>query len=134
MFRELVEKLIENNALGSPVRLSIMLYLLPRGRVLFKDLLEILKITPGNLDSHLKRLEKEEYVKLRKVIADRPRTAVEITEKGAEEVGRYLKALRNLVDGVEVSVANICTENVGIGDSGVDTEIEIKSRKDAEDL
>jgi DNA-binding MarR family transcriptional regulator len=97
MFREL----IENHALGSPVRLSIMLYLLPRGRVLFRDLLEILEVTPGNLDSHLKRLEKERYVKLKKVIVDRPRTAVEITEKGAREVGGYLKALKNLVGEVE---------------------------------
>ncbi len=85
-----------------------MLYLLPRGRVLFKDLLKILEITPGNLDSHLKRLEKEGYVKLRKVITDRPRTAVEITDKGAEEVGRYLRSFKNLINEVEAeSEANI---------------------------
>jgi DNA-binding MarR family transcriptional regulator len=94
MFREL----IENHALGNAIRLSIMLYLLPRGRVLFKELLEILEITPGNLDSHLKRLERENYVKLRKIIADRPRTTVEITEKGAEEVGRYLQTLKRVVE------------------------------------
>ena len=94
----MLRELIKNHALGNAVRLSIMLYLLPRGRVLFKELQEVLEITPGNLDSHLRRLEKEEYVKLKKVIADRPRTAVEITEKGAEEVGRYIKTLKNLVE------------------------------------
>ncbi len=99
MFREL----IENHALGNSVRLSIILYLLPRGKVLFKELAEILEITPGNLDSHLKRLEKEGYVRIKKVIADRPRTVVEITEKGAEETGRYIRILKTLVEKIEFS-------------------------------
>ena len=94
MFREL----IENHALGNPVRLSIMLYLLPREKVLFRELMTILEITPGNLDSHLKKLEKEGYVVIKKIIADRQRTVIEITEKGAEEVGSYLRALKKLIE------------------------------------
>ncbi len=100
MFREL----IENHALGNSVRLSIMLYILPRGKVLFKELVELLEITPGNLDSHLKRLEKEGYITVKKVIADRPRTAIEITEKGAEETGRYIRALKTLVEKIESNI------------------------------
>ena len=97
MFREL----IQNHALGNPVRLSIMLYLLPRERVLFRELVEILEITSGNLDSHLKRLEKERYITTRKVIADRPRTVIEITDRGVEEVGRYLKLMKKLIENAE---------------------------------
>jgi len=98
----MLRELVKNHVLGNAIRLSIMIYLLPRGRVLFKDLQEILGVTPGNLDSHLRRLESEGYVKTRKLIADRPRTVVEITEKGAEEVGKYLRSLKNVVEGLVI--------------------------------
>ncbi|NJE54428.1 transcriptional regulator [Thermococcus sp. 21S9] len=93
-------ELTKNHVLGNPIRLGIMLYLLPRRRVLFKELLEILEVTPGNLDSHLRALEKAGYVELYKVFADRPRTAVKLTEKGAEETGKYLKALKEVLSSV----------------------------------
>ncbi|AFL95207.1 transcription regulator, ArsR family 6 [Thermococcus cleftensis] len=94
---EALRELSRNHVLGNPIRLGIMLYLLPRGRVLFRELLDVLDVTPGNLDSHLKALEKAGYVELYKVFADRPRTAVRITEKGAEETGEYLRALREVL-------------------------------------
>ena len=47
-------------------------------------------MTPRNLDSHLKPLEKVGDVKLKKVLSDRSRTAVEIAQKGAQETGKYL--------------------------------------------
>ncbi|WP_297476702.1 transcriptional regulator [Thermococcus sp.] len=92
-----LRELAKNHVLGNPTRLAIMLYLLPRDRVLFKELLSVLDLTPGNLDSHLKALEKAGYVELYKVFADRPRTAVRITEKGAEETGKYFRALKNVL-------------------------------------
>lgn len=95
-----LKELTNNHVLGNPIRLAIMLYLLPRTRVLFKDLLGVLELTPGNLDSHLRVLEKAGYVKLTKVFTNRPRTAVEITEKGAQKTGEYLKLLRELLNGV----------------------------------
>ena len=97
---ESLRELTKNHVLGNPVRLGIMLYLLPRRRVLFKELLDVLEVTPGNLDSHLRALEKAGYVELYKVFADRPRTAVKLTEKGAEETGRYLRALKEVLNGL----------------------------------
>ena len=94
---EPLRELTKNNTLGNPIRLGIMLYLLPRGRALFKELLDVLEVTPGNLDSHLKTLERAGYVKIYKVFADRPRTAVRITGKGVEETGKYLRALKNVL-------------------------------------
>ena len=94
---EPLRELTKNHVLGNPIRLAIMLYLLPRGRALFKELLDVLEVTPGNLDSHLRTLEKAGYVKIYKVFADRPRTAVRITGKGAEETGKYLRALKNVL-------------------------------------
>ncbi|WP_099209498.1 transcriptional regulator [Thermococcus henrietii] len=95
---ESLRELTKNHVLGNPVRLGIMLYLLPREKALFKELLEVLEITPGNLDSHLRALEKAGYVRLYKVFADRPRTAVRITERGAVETGRYLRTLKEVLN------------------------------------
>jgi len=95
-----LRELVKNHILGNPTRLAVMIYLLPRGRVLFKELLAVLDLTPGNLDSHLKTLEKAGYVKIYKVFADRPRTAVKITEKGAVEAGRYLRSLKEALSDV----------------------------------
>ncbi|GAB6100838.1 transcriptional regulator [Thermococcus atlanticus] len=94
---EKLRELTKNSVLGNPTRLGIMLYLLPREKALFRDILGVLEITPGNLDSHLKALERAGYVRIYKVFADRPRTAVRITEKGAEETGRYLRMLRSIL-------------------------------------
>ncbi|NJE08434.1 ArsR family transcriptional regulator [Thermococcus sp. M39] len=94
----MLRELVKNHVLGNPIRLGIMLYLLPRGKVLFKELQKVLDVTPGNLDSHLKTLEKAGYVKLTKVFADRPRTAIEITNRGAEETGKYLRMLKDLLN------------------------------------
>lgn len=68
---EPLRELTKNHVLGNPIRLGIMLFLLPREKVLFRDLLEVLEVTPGNLDSHLKALEKASYVEIYKVIAYR---------------------------------------------------------------
>ena len=95
-----LRELVENHVLGNPVRLAIVLYLLPRERALFKDLQVVLKLTPGNLDSHLRALERAGYVEVYKVFADRPRTAVRITEKGAVEARNYMRVLKEALSAV----------------------------------
>lgn len=97
---EAIRELVRNHVLGNPMRLAIMLYLLPRGQVLFRDLLKVLEVTPGNLDSHLRALERTGYVEVYKVIVDRPRTAVRITEKGVEETRRFLRMLKTVLNGL----------------------------------
>jgi len=94
---EAFRELAKNHVLGNPIRLGIMLYLLPRSKVLFRDFLKLLDLTPGNLDSHLRTLQKAGYVEIKKVIADRPRTMIVLTEKGAYETRAYMKKLRELV-------------------------------------
>ncbi|ASJ06236.1 transcriptional regulator [Thermococcus pacificus] len=97
---EAIRELTKNHTLGNPARLAIMLYLLPRERALFRDILEVLELTPGNLDSHLKALEKAGYIKVYKIIADRPRTAVKVTEKGAMETAKYMRALKEALSAI----------------------------------
>ncbi|ASJ16572.1 transcriptional regulator [Thermococcus chitonophagus] len=94
---EELKKLVKNHALGNPVRLGVMVFLIPRRKALFKDLLKVLEVTPGNLDFHLKILEKEGYVKIYKVFADRPRTIVEATDEGVAKTKEFLRTLMVLV-------------------------------------
>ena len=94
-------KKLKGHPLNNPIRLGIMVYLLSRARASFKSLQELLEVTPGNIDSHLRALEKEGYVKLKKAIMDRPRTIVEVTAKGVEETRRYLAELKSLLDDIE---------------------------------
>ncbi len=83
--RELV-KLLRTNAFKAPARLAILLYLLVKEEAFFTDLVEALDLTPGNLWSHLKRLEREGYVVIRHAITDRPRVVVRLTDKGYNEI------------------------------------------------
>ncbi len=92
MIKELTKSVLRN-----PIRLGIMIYLLTREKALFKEIQNVLELTPGNLDSHLKILEKEGLIKLKKVIADRPRTLIVLTDKGIKETKRYLKLLEDLI-------------------------------------
>ena len=94
---EPLQEIAKNNVLGNPIRLAIMLYLLPRERALFINIQNALQITPGNLDSHLRTLKKEGYVKIKKVIADRPRTMIVMTDRGAQETKEYLKKLKDAI-------------------------------------
>jgi len=96
-YMEELKELVKNHVLGNPIRLGIMIYILPRNKALFKELLEVLDVTPGNLDSHLKTLSRAGYVEIGKVFADRPRTIIKITDKGAKETGEYLRKLKNLL-------------------------------------
>jgi DNA-binding MarR family transcriptional regulator len=95
------KEVARHKVLGNPIRLGIMLYLLPREKALFANLQNVLGITPGNLDSQLRTLEREGYVRIGKIIADRPRTVVKITDKGAAETRKYLKALREFLNSYE---------------------------------
>ncbi len=94
---EEIKELARKHVLGNPVRLGIMLYLLPRGHALFQDLKSLLEISPGKLDGHLRALQDEGYVVVKKVLKDRPRTAVFLTSKGAEETKKYLRILKNAI-------------------------------------
>ncbi len=96
-----IRELAKKHVLGNPIRLGIMIYLLPRGKALFSELVSVLDISPGNLDSHLRTLQKFGYIEIKKVIRDRPRTAVFITEKGATQLRNYLAVLKKIVEGVE---------------------------------
>jgi DNA-binding MarR family transcriptional regulator len=78
------EKLRElaSSPLGNPTRLAIALYLLSRERSTFIELAKALKMTPGNVEFHLKALEKAGIVKTYYGFGKRPRKFVELTGGG----------------------------------------------------
>lgn len=64
----------------------------------FNSLKELLEVTDGNLASHLKALEKEEYIIIYKSFLGRkPNTSYAASEKGRTAFLKHLQALENLI-------------------------------------
>ncbi len=85
-----------------PARLRIMVTLvtLPEGDDLsFTRLQDLLGLTPGNLITHLRKLEDAGYVAAVKSGAGvTARTSVSLTHDGRVALDRYTTALRQLLD------------------------------------
>jgi len=95
----------KDNILENPIRLAIMLHLLIAGSITFSDLQKALNTTPGNLDSHLRKLERARLVKIRKtIIGLRPRTLIMITEEGYVKTLRYIRSIRETIEEVLLKV------------------------------
>jgi len=85
--------------LHQPVRSRLLSLLISNDELPFKALKESLKVTDGNLSSHLSKLEKEEYVLIEKTFeGKRPKTVVHITTKGREAFGSYIEALKKFIE------------------------------------
>ncbi len=90
---EQLDKAFENR-----LRLQIMSVLMVNDRYDFNSLKELLETTDGNLASHLKGLEKEEYIVVHKTFLGRkPNTTYEATETGKEAFRQHLDALEKLI-------------------------------------
>ena len=64
----------------------------------FNDLKELLDVTDGNLASHLKHLEKEGYISVKKSFINRkPNTIYAITEAGETAFGKHLETLEEIL-------------------------------------
>ena len=64
----------------------------------FTSLKELLDVTDGNLASHLKSLEKNNYIVFQKQFLDRkPNTKYMATEEGRQAFIKHIKAIENLL-------------------------------------
>ena len=91
---EKLDKAFENR-----LRLQVMSVLMVNDRYDFISLKELLDTTDGNLASHLKGLEKEEYIVVHKSFLGRkPNTNYEATEKGKKAFKQHLDALEQLIN------------------------------------
>jgi DNA-binding MarR family transcriptional regulator len=86
-----------NRIIHEPTRLMIItqLYVVESADFLF--LQNQLKMTPGNLSSHLSKLEEAGYVEIVKEFLDKkPHTALKLTEKGREAFKEYRQNLKQV--------------------------------------
>ena len=79
-------------------RLSIMTLLAARAEWNFQDLKEELKLSDGNLISHLRSLYKAGYVSMTKQIEGRPQTNYALTKTGRKAFEDYLSILEQIVN------------------------------------
>ena len=90
---ENLDKLLEHSA-----RLQIMSVLVTNDSFDFNSLKELLDITDGNLATHIKALEREKYLSIKKSFIDRkPNTQYKATEKGRTAFKKHLDALEAVV-------------------------------------
>lgn len=87
-----------NKAFDHRIRLGIMSVLMVNERADFKELKELLGATDGNLASHTKALEKEEYISVNKTfIGRKPNTSYTATRKGKAAFKKHIEALEKLI-------------------------------------
>jgi DNA-binding MarR family transcriptional regulator len=87
-----------NKAFDNKVRLGIMSVLLAKNETEFNQLKAILDVTDGNLASHIKALEKENYIEVRKqFIGKKPNTTYLVTKEGKQAFKKHINALEALI-------------------------------------
>ncbi len=88
-----------NKAFDHRIRLGIMSVLMVNEFADFTTLKELLGATDGNIASHIKALEKENYVKVEKSFIDRkPNTRYSTTKTGREDFQKHIDAIENLLN------------------------------------
>lgn len=88
-----INKVFENR-----VRLGIMSILMVNDAVDFNTLKDLLEISDGNLASHIKSLEKNEFIVVHKqFVGKKPKTTYSVTEMGRQAFNKHLKALEQLL-------------------------------------
>jgi DNA-binding HxlR family transcriptional regulator len=78
-------------------RLGIMTLLATRASWAFQDLKAELKMSDGNLITHLRTLHEAGHVAVIKEVQDRPQTSYALTERGRKAFQEYLAVLEDIV-------------------------------------
>lgn len=87
-----------NKAFDHRIRLGIMSVLMVNENADFNTLKEILGVTDGNLASHVKALENENYISIEKqFIGKKPNTKYIATAVGKKAFQDHIEALEKLI-------------------------------------
>ena len=87
-----------NRVFENRVRLAVMSILLVHERIDFNSLKETLRLTDGNLASHITVLEKNNYLKVtKKFVAKKSVTTYSATTGGKRAFSEHLNALEQLI-------------------------------------
>ncbi|WP_416443406.1 winged helix-turn-helix domain-containing protein [Leeuwenhoekiella sp. A16] len=88
-----------NKAFDHRIRLGIMSILMVNEYADFNMLKELLGATDGNIASHTKALEKENYIVVEKSFINRkPNTRYIATKSGREAFSKHIEALEKLIN------------------------------------
>jgi len=94
--KELLKDL--DKAFENKIRLGIMSALVVNEYLDFNTLKDLLDVTDGNLASHLKSLEKKQYVMYKKEFLNRkPKTKYYATNNGKEAFKKHINAIEQLL-------------------------------------
>ena len=94
--KEIITKL--NKKFDNKTRLGIMSLLMVNEWVEFKTFKEMLGVSDGNLASHIKTLEAEKYIKVKKkFVGKKPQTSYSATVSGKKAFNDHLDALEALL-------------------------------------
>ena len=89
-----------NKIFDHRIRLGIMSVLMVNEYAEFNTLKELLGATDGNLASHIKALEKAEFINIEKqFIGKKPNTRSRATTLGRKEFKTHIEALEKLIKG-----------------------------------
>ncbi len=87
-----------NKAFDHRVRLGIMTVLISQDWSDFTKLKEMLDLTDGNLASHIKALEENQYIEVRKsFIGKKPNSSYRVTKSGQKAFLHHIEALQNII-------------------------------------
>jgi DNA-binding MarR family transcriptional regulator len=88
-----------NKAFDHRIRLGIMSILMVNEYADFKMLKELLEVTDGNLASHLKALEKQDFINIQKqFIGRKPNTRYSATKVGKIAFKNHINALEQIIN------------------------------------
>lgn len=91
-----------DDLIHAPTRLRIMAALVelgPDSEITFPRLQTLLNMTPGNLSSHLKRLEGADYLAMSRSFTPRgvAKTTVRVTDTGIAAFAAYVASLKSII-------------------------------------
>ncbi len=85
--------------LHQPVRTRLVAWLSSHGESTFTEIKELLAITDGNLEAHLKKLLQADYIEKRRQSGlGRPQTFYKLSTHGRREFKLYVKQLQDILD------------------------------------
>lgn len=97
--KEIIEELLGGylkvkRSIHEPARFAILELLALENPLDYNTIKETLKLSDGNLHSHLAKLEHEGYVvSAKKFVGNKPRTEYSVTKKGLTEMKAYLTTI-----------------------------------------
>ena len=93
-----ISKVLDNKA-----RLGIMSMLMVNDRIDFNTFKEMLELSDGGLASHLKVLEKEQYIEIHKqFIGKKPNTSYAASDVGRKAFKKHLDILEAIIKQTQV--------------------------------